>query len=50
MKHTSFVIPLLLTVLLFSCKKDDGGTTPQGGIALSGVVQAFSSGFQWSAD
>jgi hypothetical protein len=42
MKHTSFVIPLLLTVLLFSCKKDDGGTTPQGGIALSGVVQAFS--------
>ena len=41
MKNTSFAIPLLLAVLIFSCKKDDGGTTPQGGIAVSGIVQTF---------
>ncbi len=28
--------------MLFSCKKDDGGTTPQGGITVSVVVQSFA--------
>ncbi len=32
---------LILSVGITSCKKDDGGTTPAGGIVVSGVVQTF---------
>ncbi|HXG01775.1 MAG TPA: carboxypeptidase regulatory-like domain-containing protein, partial [Bacteroidota bacterium] len=41
MKYQSLVLPLVLALLIFSCKKDDGGTTPQGGITVSGIVTAF---------
>lgn len=41
MKYQSLVLPLALALVILSCKKDDGGTTPQGGITVSGVVTAF---------
>lgn len=42
MRHiVVFTLVLMLTAL--SCKKESGGTGPAGGIAISGVVQSFST-------